>query len=152
MSFSGRFMELDKSSAERNPHLPPPEVCDWLIGQEWSGRIPRTVTTHPKGSPREIAESPLFSFTTAHPEAGANEIGRIFLSVEALEVLMADQQARREQARVLRCKPSRDHRLDALAYVLGLRRTQGGLTHEWHYRQGGPTPAGASYIVGEVEA
>jgi hypothetical protein len=87
-------MELNKSSAERDPHLPPPEVCDWLIEQQWSGSIPETVINYPKGNPEAIRVFVLFDFTSAYAAIGADEIVCIFLPVEALEALREDQAAR----------------------------------------------------------
>lgn len=80
---------------KRDPHLPPPEVCDWLLSQEWSGSIPETVISYPKGNPTGNSRSRLFGYKATRCVIGADEIGRVFLPVEALEVLRADQAARR---------------------------------------------------------
>lgn len=82
------------SPSERDPYLPPPEVCDWLLGQEWSEPIKDTEISHGDDRPFGISGSLLFNHVYSFAEIGADENGRIFLPVEALELLKADKQAR----------------------------------------------------------
>jgi hypothetical protein len=79
----------------RDPHLPPPEVCDWLLEHRWSGCIPKTLILYPDGAPHGITQSELFDYETAHTAIGADEIARVFLSDEALTLLHEDRTARR---------------------------------------------------------
>jgi hypothetical protein len=80
---------------KRDPHLPPPEVCDWLLEQEWSGVIPETFITYPRGG-AEVIDSRRFDHCSARIEIGADERGHFELPIEVLEALKADQRARRE--------------------------------------------------------
>ncbi len=86
---------LTTMTYSRDPHLPPPEVCDWLLEQRWSGCIPKTLILYPDGSAQGIAQSELFDYETTCAAIGADEIGRIFLPDEALNVLHKDRAARR---------------------------------------------------------
>jgi hypothetical protein len=79
----------------RDPHLPPPEVCDWLLEHRWSGCIPKTLILYPDGAPHGITQSELLDYETAHAAIGADEIARVFLSDEALTLLHEDRTARR---------------------------------------------------------
>lgn len=83
-------------TTNRDPHLPPPDVCDWLLEQDWSGLIPKAVITYPKGNPEGVTRSEQFDYCSATTAIGADEICHVSLPVEALEALKADQRARRE--------------------------------------------------------
>ena len=72
---------------KRDPHLPHPEVCDWLLRQEWSA--PDTV---------HVSSSGQTGFTVDCCEASA-AIGRdetidLLLPSFGLQVLREDQTAR----------------------------------------------------------
>ncbi len=57
--------------------------------------IPETFITYPRGG-AEVIDSRRFDHCSARIEIGADERGHFELPIEALEVLKADQQARRE--------------------------------------------------------
>jgi hypothetical protein len=71
----------------RDPHLPSPEVCDWLLAQEWSkpGRI-NYQSTDSSGCIEECGHS--------YAGIGANEMIDLFLPAGALEILREDAKAR----------------------------------------------------------
>lgn len=79
----------------RDPSLPPPEVCDWLLEQDWSEMIPVTLIQYHGSTPHGMAQSKLYEYQQAEHVIGADEIGRILLPVEALDVLREDQNSRR---------------------------------------------------------
>lgn len=79
----------------RDPHLPPPEVCEWLLQQDWSEAIPITTLGFHGLSPHGIAKSKLYEYRHSHTGIGADEGGRILLPVEALDVLRKDRDDRR---------------------------------------------------------
>jgi|LakMenE18May11ns_1017448.scaffolds.fasta_scaffold8777560_1 hypothetical protein len=79
----------------RDPHLPPPEVVDWLLGQTWPGEIPETRIDYLGGNPTGMAGSALFGWQQAYVDIGANAYGRILLPVEALDALRDDHASRR---------------------------------------------------------
>jgi hypothetical protein len=74
----------------RDPHLPPPAVCDWLLEQTWPGVIPETRIDFQDGSPDGVAGSHLIGYQQARVAIGADEGGRIFLPDEALDFLRVD--------------------------------------------------------------
>jgi hypothetical protein len=81
----------------RDPRLPPPDVCDWLLEQNWSGIIPLAVTQYPKGHPNGLTGSGWHECRDANVTIGANGIGgfgRFRISKETYDALVADQQAR----------------------------------------------------------
>lgn len=80
-------------TTNRDPLLPPPDVVDWLLEQGWSGVIPETFITYPRGG-AEVIDSRRFDHCSARIEIGADEGGHLELPVEALEVLRVDRQAR----------------------------------------------------------
>ena len=82
----------------RDPHLPPPEVCDWLLEQGWQGEIPETRIDYLGGNPSGVAGSTLLSWQQAYVGIGADGGGRVFLSPDVLEVLRKDQDDRRAGA------------------------------------------------------
>lgn len=71
----------------RDPHLPSPEVCDWLLAQEWSspGRINHQ--SHLRNGYIEDCCQ-----TTA--AIGRDECAELFLPAGALEILREDAKAR----------------------------------------------------------
>ena len=79
----------------RDPYLPPPAVCDWLLEQDWSEMIPITTIQYHGSTPHGIAVSRLGGYQQAHLGIGADEGGRILLPAEALDVLRKDQDERR---------------------------------------------------------
>ena len=78
----------------RDPHLPPPAVCDWLLEQAWPGVIPETRIDFQGGSPDGVAGSHLIGYWRARVEIGTDEGGRIFLPDTALDILRKDAAAR----------------------------------------------------------
>jgi hypothetical protein len=82
-------------SIQRDLHLPPPEVCDWLLAQEWSEAIPTTLTTFHPGGPGGITMHTAYDHVHARAALGADEVFAIELPVEALAVLRADAEARK---------------------------------------------------------
>lgn len=80
----------------RDPHLPPPEVCDWLLQQEWSNRIPETNIIYSQGPVDGVIGSGLFNHHLADPAVGADGIGKIYLPDETLQALRDDAAVRLE--------------------------------------------------------
>ena len=78
----------------RDPHLPSPEVCDWLCSLEWSEVVPCAVTTYPEGGPFVKRTKNFSAFAEA--AFGTDHIIEIELPEEGLAVLRADAVARRE--------------------------------------------------------
>ena len=79
----------------RDPHLPPPEVCDWLLEQDWSEMIPMAGIQYYGSTPHGMSQSKLYEYQQAHSAIGADGGGRILLPVEAIAVLRKDQGNRR---------------------------------------------------------
>ena len=79
----------------RDPHLPPPAVCDWLLEQDWSEMIPMAGIQYYGSTPHGMSQSKLYEYQQAHSAIGADGGGRILLSVEAIAVLRKDQEIRR---------------------------------------------------------
>ena len=84
------------TTPNRDPHLPPPAVCDWLLEQDWSEMIPITTIQYHGSTPHGIAESRLGGYQQAHSGIGADEGGRILLPAEALDALRVDAENRSE--------------------------------------------------------
>jgi hypothetical protein len=93
---------MTSSHNNRDPHMPPPEVCDWLLAQEWSGVIPVAVTTFPGGGPGGIAGHTTYGHIYARSALGTDETFAIELPAEALEVLIEDAVARLESVELRR--------------------------------------------------
>lgn len=73
---------------KRDPHLPSPEICDWLLRRAWSTPSDVTISSkHCKGVSYDCCE------TTA--AIGANEIIDLLLPSESLAVLRDDAVARK---------------------------------------------------------
>ena len=83
-------------SIQRDPHLPPPEVCDWLLAQEWSEVVPTAVTSFPAGGPSGITKHEAYDSVYGRAAFGANEVLAIEMPVEALQLLEEDAWVRRE--------------------------------------------------------
>jgi hypothetical protein len=79
----------------RDPHLPPPAVCDWLLEQDWSEMIPVTLIQYHGSTPHGMNQSKLYEYQQSDPAISAEGGGNILLSVEALDVLRKDQDDRR---------------------------------------------------------
>ena len=78
-------------TAQRDPHLPPPEVCDWLLAQEWSKPMDITVScAESRGVKNDYCQ--------AIAAIGRDECIDLMLPVEALQLLKEDAAAR-EQSR-----------------------------------------------------
>lgn len=71
----------------RDSHLPAPEVCDWLLAQEWSkpGRID-IQSREGNGYTEECRR--------ARAEIGKDEVIDLFIPAGAIEVLREDARAR----------------------------------------------------------
>jgi hypothetical protein len=78
----------------RDPHLPPPAVCDWLLEQDWSEMIPMAGIQYYGSTPHGMSQSKLYEYQQAHPAIGADQGGRILLPAEALDGLRKDAAAR----------------------------------------------------------
>jgi hypothetical protein len=72
---------------ERDPHLPHPEVCDWLLRQEWSA--PATVHVRSDGHPGFTVDC-----CEASAAIGRDEMIDLLLPSFGLQVLREDQAAR----------------------------------------------------------
>lgn len=79
-------------TAQRDPHLPSPEVCDWLLAQEWSKPTDISVSCAKSRGIR-------FDQCQAVVAIGRDECINLMLPVEALQLLKEDAAAR-EQSRV----------------------------------------------------
>jgi hypothetical protein len=93
---------MTSSHNNRDPHMPPPEVCDWLLAQEWSGVIPTAITAFPDGGPGGIAAHTAYNHIYAKSALGTDETFGIELPAEALEVLIEDAVARLESTELKR--------------------------------------------------
>jgi hypothetical protein len=82
----------------RDPHLPPPEVVDWLLEQTWQGEIPETRIDYLGGNPTGVAGSTFLGWQQAYVDIRANAVrgaaGRIFLDSNTLDVLRKDHAIR----------------------------------------------------------
>jgi hypothetical protein len=83
------------TTPNRDPHLPPPAVCDWLLEQDWSEMIPVTLIQYHGSIPHGMSQSKLYEYQQAHPAIGDDVGGRILLPVETIAVLRKDQEIRR---------------------------------------------------------
>ena len=79
----------------RDPHLPPPAVCDWLLERTWSERIPSIEMAFPEGGAFGCSHSSLNGYHEAHTAIGREETARLFMPDDALDVLREDQGNRR---------------------------------------------------------
>ena len=88
-----------KKPMQRDPHLPSPEVCDWLLAQEWSEAIPSTIITYPEGGPFGKSGSARMFSVFASAAFGTDLIIELELPEEALAMLRADANDRRSRER-----------------------------------------------------
>jgi hypothetical protein len=72
---------------KRDQYLPAPEVCDWLIAQEWSP--PSTIYVQSAHVKSEIYEC-----SEALVELGRDHCARFLLPAESIAMLREDQRAR----------------------------------------------------------
>lgn len=77
----------------RDPHLPSPEVCDWLLSLEWSDPVPVSITNY---------------LTCASASLGADEDVEVQTTKEAHELLQLDAKARAEAAELKRREQEAD--------------------------------------------
>ena len=87
-------MTAQPMDTPRDPHLPPPAVVDWLLEQDWSVMIPITSIKYEGARPHGMTKSKHWEYRMACPVLGEDDAGRIFLPVEALDVLRKDRDAR----------------------------------------------------------
>ena len=76
-------------SIQRDPHLPPPEVCDWLLAQEWSKSMEINVSCAESCGEKN-------DYCQAIAAIGRDECIDLMLPMEALQVLREDAGTRRE--------------------------------------------------------
>ena len=120
----------------RDPHLPQPDVCDWLLEQKWSERITSIEMTYSEGrafGPR----SALNGYHEADMAIGRDETARLFMPDEALDALRLDAAAR--SAGALQSSHSSAICAEAipvwrLVAVTGLRAAaqEAGRNERWH--------------------
>ncbi|MFN7834822.1 MAG: hypothetical protein ACK5NY_03390 [Burkholderiaceae bacterium] len=72
---------------KRDPHLPPPEVCDWLLSQKWEGPEPVEVKT----SKYKATHTNALCATAA---LGTNDTVELLIDADALEVIQKDARDR----------------------------------------------------------
>ena len=73
----------------RDPYLPSPEVCDWLLAQEWS----KPATMHINGPDRQ---SEIYECCRATAALGADECIDLVLPSDGIKMLREDQRRRAE--------------------------------------------------------
>lgn len=76
-------------SIQRDPNLPPPEVCDWLLAQEWSEPVTINVSS-------VAGDSEMYDHCQTTAKLGRDECIDLMLPMEALQVLREDAETRRE--------------------------------------------------------
>jgi hypothetical protein len=79
---------------KRDPHLPPPEVCDWLLSQQWSTPIPETSISYSPIGPYGSNGSRLFDYQYLNVSIGADGTARIFMHTDDMQILQEDAEAR----------------------------------------------------------
>lgn len=88
IGYHTRTPAIPPMTAQRDPHLPPPEVCDWLLAQEWSKSTDVTVSCVESWSAKSGCQ--------AIAAIGRDEYIDLILPMEALQVLREDAETRRE--------------------------------------------------------
>jgi hypothetical protein len=78
---------------KRDPHLPSPEVCDWLLSLEWEGPASHVIMRDGARIVRDGART-VYDAYIAIPELGADNEINLVLHEEALEALREDAKAR----------------------------------------------------------
>jgi hypothetical protein len=76
---------------KRDPHLPSPEVCDWLLSLKWSK--PSTVTVIADDGSSEI-----YDCCITRPALGRDEMIDLALPADGIKMLQKDAEDRREAA------------------------------------------------------
>ena len=79
---------------QRDPHLPSPEVCDWLCSLEWSEVVPSAVITYPEGGLFGKSGSARMFSVFASAALGTDHIIEVELPEEGLAMLRADAETR----------------------------------------------------------
>ena len=78
----------------RDPHLPPPEVCDWLLSQD-RGELLRE--THVSYSNSDTKSSVFYNHYLVRLEIGSDGANQgLLIADDVLQVLKDDQEARRQ--------------------------------------------------------
>jgi hypothetical protein len=72
---------------KRDPHLPPPEVCDWLLSQKWEGPEPVKV----QASKYKATHTNALCATAA---LGKYATVELLIDADALEVIQKDARDR----------------------------------------------------------
>jgi hypothetical protein len=93
----GAIAAIIMSRYKRDPYLPSPGVCDWLLEQKWSERIPSIEMTFPEGGAFGCSRSSLNGYHEAHAAIGCDETARLFMPDDALDSLRKDAAERQEQ-------------------------------------------------------
>jgi hypothetical protein len=83
--FKGRL------SYKRDPYLPDPAICDWLLQQEWSESVKCVDISFFNG---ETESCKLINFLHATIGIGADHIIEVFIPDELIQVLRDDARAR----------------------------------------------------------
>ena len=82
------------NTTPRDPHLPPPAVCDWLLKRKWSERISSIHMSFLENMPFGISHSKMNDYHAAHIAIGRDETARLFMPHDALDALRKDAEAR----------------------------------------------------------
>lgn len=76
---------------KRDPHLPDPAICDWLLQQEWSENVKCVDIRFSEG---EITRSRLFNFLRATIAIEADYTIEVFMPAGLLPLLRNDSEKR----------------------------------------------------------
>lgn len=80
-----------KLSYRRDPHLPDPIICDWLLQQKWSGSVECTDIRFSNGKTESCM---LMNFLHATIGVGTDYAVEVFVPDELIEFLRDDARAR----------------------------------------------------------
>lgn len=80
-----------KLDYRRDPHLPDPIICDWLLRQEWSESVECVDIKFSNG---ETESSMLMNFLHATVGVGADHIIEVFIPDQLIQLLRDDARAR----------------------------------------------------------
>jgi hypothetical protein len=86
---------------KRDPHLPSPEVCDFLLDCEWSDSIPKVSIEFSEADKSVPTSQHLFGHSMTHVAVGADHIAEIFIQDDALALLEADAKVRQFMTDIL---------------------------------------------------
>ena len=86
----GAIAAIIMSEYERDPHLPSPEVCDWLLSLQWS----EPSTVHLSNVDRS---STIYDCCRVTAALGRDECVDIVLPVAGIEMLLRDAAERQKQ-------------------------------------------------------